>query len=299
MDSAVGVAGGDTLYRTTDGGRSWQAKGVEPELRFGVNDIHFVDDQNGWAVGGSVDALDAGVILNTKNGGETWQVQEREVGAILRGVFFSDLNHGCAVGFGPFCGGVIMTTDDGGQTWEYHYPSCPWLNDVFFLDASTGWAVGDYGFACLTEDSGATWTRVETQTHADLGSIVFVENKRIGYIFGEDNTLLKYDRGTSSVQPDPPIIPSAFILDQNYPNPFNPVTTIRFGLPDAVRTRLLVYDLLGREVAHLVDRDMTAGYHQVIWDGRTASGREVPTGLYIARLVTPEFTKSIKMVLLK
>ncbi len=94
-------------------------------------------------------------------------------------------------------------------------------------------------------------------------------------------------------------IPTSFALHQAYPNPFNPTTTIRFDLPHSVDISIVVYDLLGREVVPLVDGDMTAGYHQVIWDGRTASGREVPTGIYIARLITPQYTKSIKMVLLK
>ncbi len=94
-------------------------------------------------------------------------------------------------------------------------------------------------------------------------------------------------------------VPTSFALHQAYPNPFNPTTTIRFDLPHSVDISIVVYDLLGREVVPLVDGDMTAGYHQVIWDGRTASGREVPTGIYIARLITPQYTKSIKMVLLK
>ncbi len=94
-------------------------------------------------------------------------------------------------------------------------------------------------------------------------------------------------------------IPTSFALHPAHPNPFNPSSTIRFDLPHNVDVRIVVYDILGREVARLVDRDMTAGYHQVIWNGRTAIGREVPTGIYIARLVTPEFTKSIKMLLLK
>ena len=94
-------------------------------------------------------------------------------------------------------------------------------------------------------------------------------------------------------------IPTSFALHPAHPNPLNPNTTIRFDLPETVDISIVVYDLMGREVARLVDRDMTAGYHQVIWDGRTVHGREVPTGIYIARLVTPEFTKSIKMLLLK
>ncbi len=111
-------------------------------------------------------------------------------------------------------------------------------------------------------------------------------------------------------------IPSSFALHPAYPNPFNPATTIKFDLPHAVDISIVIYDLMGRAVTRLVDGDMTAGYHQVIWDGRTAAGREVPSGIYIARLsiipptlgvpatgspagVTPNYTKSIKMLLLK
>ncbi len=94
-------------------------------------------------------------------------------------------------------------------------------------------------------------------------------------------------------------IPAKYALHQNYPNPFNPNTTIRFALPEAAEVYLVVYDLLGREVARLVDGYMEPGYHQTQWDGRTAAGTEIPSGIYIARLVTPEYTKTIKMVLLK
>jgi hypothetical protein len=94
-------------------------------------------------------------------------------------------------------------------------------------------------------------------------------------------------------------LPVAFALHQNYPNPFNPISTIRYDLPQATYVSLIVYDVLGREVARLVDSYKEPGYHQVQWDSRDASGREVPSGICVARLVTPEYTKSIKMVLLK
>jgi aminopeptidase N len=97
-------------------------------------------------------------------------------------------------------------------------------------------------------------------------------------------------------QPD---LPRQVILYSNYPNPFNPVSTIRFELPHSSQVSLIVYDILGREVAQLVDGYTEPGYHQTRWDGRDHSGREVPSGVYIARLVTPEYTKSIKMLLLK
>ena len=95
------------------------------------------------------------------------------------------------------------------------------------------------------------------------------------------------------------LLPQQFALHQNYPNPFNPSTTIRFDLPATTDVHLAVYDLLGREVVRLVDGQLEAGYHQRVWNGRDRDGREVPTGLYFVLVVTPEFRKSIKVVLLK
>ncbi|MFC1482103.1 T9SS type A sorting domain-containing protein [Candidatus Neomarinimicrobiota bacterium] len=88
--------------------------------------------------------------------------------------------------------------------------------------------------------------------------------------------------------------PAQFNLSQNYPNPFNPVTTLRFDLPQASDISLTVYDIRGRQVAQLGNAYIEAGQHQVQWDGGGFS-----SGIYIAWLVTPEYTKSIKMLLLK
>lgn len=93
--------------------------------------------------------------------------------------------------------------------------------------------------------------------------------------------------------------PRSFRLDPNYPNPFNPITRLEFDLPNQVDASLKVYDIMGREVATIVNESMVAGYHRVVWDGRNESGQLLPSGIYIARLVTPEYGKSIKMVLMK
>ncbi len=94
-------------------------------------------------------------------------------------------------------------------------------------------------------------------------------------------------------------IPDEFALHPNYPNPFNPQTTVQFDLPEATTVTLFVFDLLGREVVRLEDGHKEPGYHQVAWDAKDHGGRSVPSGIYIARLATPEYTKSIKMLLLK
>ncbi|UCH63516.1 MAG: T9SS type A sorting domain-containing protein [Fidelibacterota bacterium] len=86
---------------------------------------------------------------------------------------------------------------------------------------------------------------------------------------------------------------------ESYPNPFNPSATIRFGLPEEGYVTLKVYDVLGREAATLVEGYIEAGPGQIVWNGKTADGSEVPTGIYIARLVTPDGTKATKLVMMK
>ena len=94
-------------------------------------------------------------------------------------------------------------------------------------------------------------------------------------------------------------LPNEFALRQNYPNPFNPTSTIQYDLPKAANVSLVVYDILGRETVKLVDQEMQPGYNNAVWDARDHAGRAMPSGIYIARLVTQEYTKVIKMVLLK
>jgi len=94
-------------------------------------------------------------------------------------------------------------------------------------------------------------------------------------------------------------LPKTYALHQSYPNPFNPTATIRYDLPEASNITILVYDILGREIVRLLDGYIEPGYRQITWNGKDNAGRDVPTGIYIARLVTPEYTRSIKMMLLQ
>lgn len=89
-------------------------------------------------------------------------------------------------------------------------------------------------------------------------------------------------------------IPTEYGLDQNYPNPFNPTTLIRFQLPEAQHVQLAVYDMLGRQVAVLMDDAMNAGNHEVSFDAT-----RLPSGTYIYRIVAGEYSQVRRMVLVK
>lgn len=110
--------------------------------------------------------------------------------------------------------------------------------------------------------------------------------------------------GVVGVEERRPIgIPATFELEQNYPNPFNPVTQIRFGLPVQSRVTLTIHNILGQEVARLVDGVQPAGYREVTWDGTNMKGMPVASGLYFYRLEASGegkvFTNIKKMLLLK
>jgi len=98
---------------------------------------------------------------------------------------------------------------------------------------------------------------------------------------------------------DEVFLPSEFRLFQNYPNPFNPSTRIRFTLPKRVHARLEVYNVLGQRIKTLLNSEMQAGRHEVVWDGRNSLGYRVGSGVYFYRLDAGKFVSAHKMVLLK
>jgi flagellar hook assembly protein FlgD len=91
----------------------------------------------------------------------------------------------------------------------------------------------------------------------------------------------------------------ALRLDQNHPNPFNPRTTISFTAPEPGHVKLAVYSPDGRLVRTLVDGSLPAGFKEVSWDGKDASGVPVSSGVYFYRLETGKQTLARKMVYLK
>ncbi len=93
-------------------------------------------------------------------------------------------------------------------------------------------------------------------------------------------------------------------LHQNYPNPFNPETEISFALPEQSLVKLIVLDVLGRELATLIDGERSAGYHRIRWNGSDASGNKLGSGIYFYRITATgesgkQLTKVMKMLMAK
>jgi hypothetical protein len=113
----------------------------------------------------------------------------------------------------------------------------------------------------------------------------------VAYQAGDENIDLR----TEVKRRDQAAIPAGFALSQNYPNPFNPATAIKFALPYAERVQLVVYDLLGRNIATLVDNEiLAAGQYVRNWEARNA-----PNGVYFYRITAGDFRETKKMILLQ
>ena len=113
-----------------------------------------------------------------------------------------------------------------------------------------------------------------------------------------------YDDGSNVIMSgrkmvDVVAVPDEFALHQNYPNPFNPVTQIDYDIPEEGLARMVIHDLMGREVKELVNQRLDAGYHSVRWDGTNSRGLNVSAGVYICSLRTGSFNKTMKLLLLK
>ena len=91
----------------------------------------------------------------------------------------------------------------------------------------------------------------------------------------------------------------AFKLHQNYPNPFNPSTTIMYEIPKNGKVEVNIFDMNGKLIKSMVNKQQTAGYHKVVWNGLNKSGQKVASGFYIYTIKYNKTITSKKMLLIK
>jgi photosystem II stability/assembly factor-like uncharacterized protein len=292
FDKKQGIAVDDHCWITKDGGRSWSGKrGVIAPPQ----DVYFYNQKIGWAVGKYGD--DAGYIAKTTDGGDSWVYQDKGLSSkfiVNFGVEFLDSLKGFAAGT------TVKKTTDGGAAWQ----GIVGVDgvDVQFLDKKNGW-ISSWGQIYRTSDGGETWAN---QIKSDKGyqfiKIILLEKDKIAYVLGVEpysNTATLYMADLSKitgVEKKEEPIPAQFSLSQNYPNPFNPTTVISYQLSAASHVMLKVFDLLGREVAALVDEYKQAGAYNC--EFRIENG-ELPSGVYYYRLTTGSFSETKKMAFLK
>jgi len=160
------------------------------------------------------------------------------------------------------------------------------------------------GFKIYTETktqevNGGQWNYLRTIALGEEGSIsIKVENSSDGIVVADAFRFL-YSGPLTNVEKSN--IHSEFVLHQNYPNPFNPTTTIRYTIPQSSSNRfvkLVIFDLLGREVITLVDEPQPEGQYEVNFN-ITSIGKRLASGPYLYRLTAGDFVRTKKLLIIK
>jgi hypothetical protein len=292
MTSATnGIATGDpvggnwVILGTTNGGVNWTSISTTPGTGDGRNNCLQVLGSNVWFGSGQ------GTMWRSTNGGVAWtSAPTTPLTTQVLSVSFKDGNIGLA------SGSSLVRSTNGGANWSAVTIAGTGNISAIQNNGDNYWCVRGTGIYRST-DAGLTWASVHTAagTQNDLSLSTGSNGCVVGWSCASNGTIAKMT-GTPIVGIENPNsqVPQVYALEQNYPNPFNPTTNIRFALPKAGMVELKIYDILGREVAVLLNNVTPAGNHTVEFDASQLS-----SGVYFYTLKAAEFTETKKMALIK
>jgi len=175
-----------------------------PNDGYSLNDVHFINSLDGFAVGAM------GLILHTSDGGKTWIKQQKLTDYSLSEIFFVNENEGWIAGGRIRSAetnelmrhderggdGIILHTENSGATWEIQFANRgAYLFGIFFTDNENGWAVGEGGLLIHTADGGNLWSLLPTTGTTKWLNGVYFFDKLNGFIVGESETVLKTKDG--------------------------------------------------------------------------------------------------------
>jgi photosystem II stability/assembly factor-like uncharacterized protein len=270
ITSIYGPPGGSFIYKTTNGGASWEQTNSFPSIPT-LQSIIFTDDNKGFIVGYS------GQIIKTNNAGTNWTISQIPNTETLISVSFPDQMNGFAVGYSNMSGSDVIKTIDGGNTWQNISSGGTFnnaLRGVYFPTVNTGYAVGENGRIIITNDAGNTWTSSNSGVLDDLYSTFFVSNA--GFAVGKAGKILKTRVNVSS---------NDFTdLDKKlkvYPNPTNNQITIESELDIK---EISITDFTGKTLKTII-----SNFHRI-------NVSELPSGIYFIKIITDARTMTQKIV---
>ena len=296
LDSLNGYMAGffGAVYKTTDGGNNWNPTFVDTSIysMYPINKIKFLNAQTGFACGGIIDI--AGVIWTSTDSGNNWSAADYAAEPFYD-FSLKDPDRLFTVGGDFEFGAQYILSSNSGVSWNYN--SLGFFGQGQSIDYRTKseiWmALGFSGAWAYSDDTGHTWVTFPTTDIAAINSVKFVDSLH-GWAVGNNGAILKYVPDLVSIMQIENVLPDKYSLSQNYPNPFNPKTVINYELQVTGNAKLMVFDVLGKEVITLVNEKQTAGNYSVEFDG---SG--LTSGIYIYRLESNGIVQSKKMLLIK
>ncbi len=294
---STGCIGGEQGYLawTSDGGATWNDAVVDSvqSSHWPVQEIEFHTPAYGMATGGQYDVT--GNVWRTTDGGHTW-AHQRVAGEPFFGIHFLDSLDVVIVGGDLDYGAGMVQTSTAGATWTYTYLGI-WgrASAVSFRTQTEGWApLGFAGTLMKTRDSGNRWTEHPSPDDTPMHDIVFT-SPVTGYMAGADGTILHWIGDVTSADPPVPAAPAGPLRLVAAPNPFARRTRVDFRVPSAGRVSLSLYDVLGREVARVVDDEpLPGGLHSRDLDAAT-----LPAGVYFGKLRTGDASATAKLLIVR
>jgi photosystem II stability/assembly factor-like uncharacterized protein len=294
--SGLDVEGG-VILKTVNGGSSWNLQ--HNGFNNFIYSVYFSNANTGWAVG------DEGIMFSTTNGGAGWQLQGSGTFDDLYSVNIKSSLNGWSVGNGGTILKYIKSLNSsvlpvelagfeakpGGSYVELSWTTATEINNKGFeIERKTENVWNTIGFVI---GKGTTTLPSKYSFKDDLinisGSWQFAYRlKQVDY-----NGTYKY---SNEIEVQVNNAPAGYSLMQNYPNPFNPATVIKYSVKENTHVLLKVFDMLGREVATLLDDQKPAGTYTINFDAAAAG---LSSGTYFYTIKAGDFVKTKKMLLLK
>jgi photosystem II stability/assembly factor-like uncharacterized protein len=293
-DSTAGWAVGSrngliNIDATTNGGVNWTNQ-TGNNIYGWLYKVDAFSTTTAFSIGDAYAPQETGFVVRTTDEGSTWTQLNTGVIPFLNGIEIADSTNGFIVGDDGF----IMATTDGGNSWTAQTSgTSDTLQDVSFASPNYGWVCGFSGTIRRTVNGGTEWTGDTSNITQNLNGIFAFDTINV-WAVGDGGTILHRNSIPTGVQQSSGSVIKEFTLLQNYPNPFNPSTTINYRIPRSGFVTLKVYDILGKEVATLVNEEKPAGSYEIEF-----SADKLPSGVYYYQLKTGSFIKTKKMVLLK
>lgn len=196
-------------------------------------------------------------------------------------------------GSGDFTEHVVYVEWTQGTTFK--------LVEPFDADNDGDTDIAFYSHLFINEGDNETFTQTQYTDVTSIQQLIAADIDNDGDIdlLNEDVRWFENPYIQVSVPEHKTPIPIVTELGESYPNPFNPTITIPFSLPERFDVKIRIYNMLGQQVATLVNRPMQAGHHTMMWDGRSDAGSMVASGVYFVRMDAPNFVQTRKIVMLK
>jgi photosystem II stability/assembly factor-like uncharacterized protein len=300
FDENTGIIAGGSgrIYRTTNGGALWDTIPGLPYKAGSWYSLHFINNNIGFISGS------AGTTMKTTNGGLNWTLINTNGGVVNYGIYITPPGGGDT--------SAVFVAGASGQILKYNSLIVPVELTSFNASVSgntvtlnwiTSTEKNNFGFDVERSKVGDSWTKVGFVngfgTTTELKEYSFTDGKLAAGTYNyrikqlDFDGTYKYYNLSESIEIGSP---NVYELAQNYPNPFNPSTVINFSIPKAGLVTMKVFNVLGKEVATIINEKKDAGNYSVELN---ASKFGMSSGVYFYTLESGSFKSTKKMIMIK